>query len=969
MSRFYAAVLSLLLLPIFVAQPIHAAPVSSSQVLANPIRGETDKRDYRNIILSNGMKVLLVSDPSADKAAAAVDVATGSGNDPVSRPGLSHFLEHMLFLGTKKYPKPGEYQAFISAHGGSHNAFTSLEHTNYFFDIDASSLKPALDRFSQFFIAPLFNEAYVEREKNAVNSEYQARIRDDERRAADVYRELYSEKNPAEKFSVGSLDTLADKPNDKVRDDLLAYYQQHYSSNIMTLTVLGREPLPELQAMVEQFFSAVPNHNLTIDNSAKPVFREHLLPARVAMQSVRDERHLMLTFPLPSMQPYWRMKPSAYISYLLGHEGEGSLFADLKQRGWAESLAAGNGLSNRFASTMDIDIKLTAEGYKHINDIVGLFFYTVDMLKKQGVEAWQYDEQKALADLAFRFHEKDDAMMYVSMMANNLQYFPAVDVLRGSYLMEGMDASVINDILSRLQPSNMLVAVSAPNIQGNKKSRYYNTVYQESSIDDATLAAWQHPAKDIAITMPKPNVFIPSQLALKVAHPVTANKTQSTPRLITNTSNQKLWFLQDTQFNVPKGSVMVYAHSPYAATSAVDAVKTEMFVRLLMDKLNTTLYEAKLAGLALDVSRRTRGIALELSGYSDKQGLLLKTVMDVFRQPAFDETRFSLLKLQWQDALRNAKKKSPYMPLMQDVATVMVGGYWPLEEYAKALDSIRLSDVQSYMLNFSKTMQLDVLVHGNFYKADAEKLGQLLQGASNTRAASAKSVPSRVVALPAMPQPALYVDALEHNDAALVKYFQASSDDVAQQVQFMMLDQVLASPFFDALRTEQQLGYIVVERYLPLVRAPGIAFLVQSPTHNIEDINARADTFIKNYYDVLSKHDDAWFAQQKQALLLQLSERPKSLGEQTARFWDDLLLGYTAFDLREQQINALQKMTKQDVLAAYKNVLLTPETRELLVVSPGKQGIDHWRATAAKSYFPVTDVDAFKRGHSAFVLQ
>jgi secreted Zn-dependent insulinase-like peptidase len=81
------------------------------------------------------------------------------------------------------------------------------------------------------------------------------------------------------------------------------------------------------------------------------------------------------------------------------------------------------------------------------------------------------------------------------------------------------------------------------------------------------------------------------------------------------------------------------------------------------------------------------------------------------------------------------------------------------------------------------------------------------------------------------------------------------------------------------------------------------------------------------------------------------------------------LLGYTAFDLREQHINALQKMTKQDVLAAYKNVLLTPETRELLVVSPGKQGIDHWRATAAKSYFPVTDVDAFKRGHSAFVLQ
>ena len=75
---------------------------------------------------------MLISDPTTDKAAAALDVYVGSYQNPIERQGLAHFLEHMLFLGTKQYPQPGAYQTFISEHGGSYNASTGFEHTNYF---------------------------------------------------------------------------------------------------------------------------------------------------------------------------------------------------------------------------------------------------------------------------------------------------------------------------------------------------------------------------------------------------------------------------------------------------------------------------------------------------------------------------------------------------------------------------------------------------------------------------------------------------------------------------------------------------------------------------------------------------------------------------------------------------------------------------------------------------------------------
>ena len=145
-------------------------------------KSPNDNRDYAHFTLPNQLQVFLISDKEADKAAASLDIRVGSANDPEQLPGLAHFLEHMLFLGTEKYPDPDAYQKFISDHGGGHNAYTSLENTNYFFDINADYLEGALDRFSQQFTAPLFNEDYVQREVNAVHSEYSSKIQDDGRR-------------------------------------------------------------------------------------------------------------------------------------------------------------------------------------------------------------------------------------------------------------------------------------------------------------------------------------------------------------------------------------------------------------------------------------------------------------------------------------------------------------------------------------------------------------------------------------------------------------------------------------------------------------------------------------------------------------------------------------------------------------------------------------------------------------------
>ena len=103
--------------------------------MATVVKSAADAREYRTITLPNKLTVLLASDPVTEKSSAALDVGVGHFSDPEEVAGLAHFCEHMLFLGTEKFPDEAEYNQYLNQHGGMSNAYTSMENTNYYFDV------------------------------------------------------------------------------------------------------------------------------------------------------------------------------------------------------------------------------------------------------------------------------------------------------------------------------------------------------------------------------------------------------------------------------------------------------------------------------------------------------------------------------------------------------------------------------------------------------------------------------------------------------------------------------------------------------------------------------------------------------------------------------------------------------------------------------------------------------------------
>ena len=116
---------------ILLTDPEDSSPEDSASFSPQPYafspRPLLDSRKYRLLKLSNGLEVLLVSDPSTSVEAASVHVKAGHFQDPPTRPGLAHFHEHMLFLGTERYPGEDEYEAYLAKNGGSSNAYTDME--------------------------------------------------------------------------------------------------------------------------------------------------------------------------------------------------------------------------------------------------------------------------------------------------------------------------------------------------------------------------------------------------------------------------------------------------------------------------------------------------------------------------------------------------------------------------------------------------------------------------------------------------------------------------------------------------------------------------------------------------------------------------------------------------------------------------------------------------------------------------
>ena len=221
------------------------------------------KIKVENFTLDNGMEVLLVPNHRVPAIMHMLWYKIGGIDEKLGKTGLAHYLEHLMFHGTKKYPK-GKIDDLVSSFGGSHNAFTSYDFTAYYQNIPKKYLNIVMDIEADRMRGLELNEKEAKIERDVVLEERLLR-RDNSPKAVlseKVRESLFTKKHPYGRPLIGYEDDIAKLSF----SDALEFYNKYYHPNNAVLVLAGDVDKDEVMPLIKKYYGVLPSgskHKIT----------------------------------------------------------------------------------------------------------------------------------------------------------------------------------------------------------------------------------------------------------------------------------------------------------------------------------------------------------------------------------------------------------------------------------------------------------------------------------------------------------------------------------------------------------------------------------------------------------------------------------------------------------------------------------------------------------------------------------
>ncbi|KAK9462938.1 Metalloenzyme, LuxS/M16 peptidase-like protein [Lipomyces oligophaga] len=897
---------------------------STVTVLASALEHpELDDRSYRVIRLQNDLEALLIHDPDTDKSSAALDVRVGSFSDPRDLQGLAHFCEHLLFMGTVKYPKENDYSEYLSSHSGRSNAYTDSCDTNYFFEVNHEFLEGALDRFAQFFISPLFSIECKDREIRAVDSENKKNLQSDLWRLYQLDKSLSNPDHPYSSFSTGNLETLDAIPSSKgidVREELLKFHEMYYSANLMKLVVLGREPLDKLEQWTVEKFSAVRNNKAEAPKFKGSAISQEQMQIEIFAKPVMDDRSLEISFMFPDQKPLFASHPAQYFSHLIGHEGPGSILQYLKSKSWANSLSAGSHNICDGSEIFSVSVDLTNEGLKVYEDVIVTIFQYLKLLQQTPPQEWIYEELRDIAASNFRFRQKAPASSTTSKLAAVMQRsLPREWLLSGPALYRKFDSEALMDSVKYFTPDSFRFSLTSQIFPGDwdQTEKWYGTEYKVTSLSDDLLKKIKDAPLNPALHLPTRNEFIATDFEVERKEAAVSTKQ---PILIRDQGGSRLWFKKDDTFWVPKASVHIQFRNPIVTSTPENLVKSRLFTELVSDALNAYGYAASIAGLSYQVELGASGIFISAQGFNHKLSVLLQKILEKISTYQVDPDRFEVIREKIHQEYRNSLYGTPYYQVGSYTSYLLSEFSFLTEEKLTELEAVSAEDVQHFIHQVLKQFNTEILVHGNLSKEEALKISDAVDDQIQHRPLP-KSLDIRPRSL-VLTEGAQYaykrlLEDKRNINSCIEYYIQVCGDtDRENRAILGIISQIGSEPAFNQLRTKEQLGYVVFSGIRVSRTMDGYRVLIQSE-RTTEFLETRIDYFLDQFGNIIKELTDEEYQKHVQSLIAKKLEKPKNLGEETGRYWGRILSGFYDFDRNERDVEVLSNITKAQVVDLY----------------------------------------------------
>jgi len=422
--------------------------------------------NFEKKVLDNGLRVVLAPMNNTEAATLLVLVGVGSRYETKRINGISHFLEHMFFKGTKSRPEPGQVVRELDKIGADHNAFTTKEATGFWVKTSAKDFDVALDVVSDILLEPLFKKEEVEKERNVIFQEIDMRNDNPRLKAQENLENIFLGDQPVGWDIAGSKKSVASIK----REDIINYEMNNYLSENMTIAAAGNFDQEKVFAKISRAFNPVKKGKNKDFVKAKMFQKETQVKI---FNKETDQTHLALAVRAYDMYDEKRYALDL-LSTLLGGNSSSRLYSEIREKlglayyvySWSDQLR-------------DCGYLGMAAGVPHnkLSAVVENIVSICSKIKKGGISSNDLDSAKSYlrGQTALRFEASDEIAHFVA--GQELFYN---EIKQPSDILKKIEAVGKEDVLKiakeLFRPEKLSLSVMGRHNEGEKINKLYKKI-------------------------------------------------------------------------------------------------------------------------------------------------------------------------------------------------------------------------------------------------------------------------------------------------------------------------------------------------------------------------------------------------------------------------------------------------------------------------------------------------------------
>ena len=522
--------------------------------------------------LDNKIKVVFISDPNINVSSCSIAVGAGSFND--TYPGTAHFLEHLLFMGSEKYPEQNDYHSYIQINGGYDNAFTANNMTCYYLVLESSFLKKGIEMLSWFFRAPLLNESHIQSEMEIIDSEHNKNILNDNWIMDDIFKKFIKTESKYTKFGTGNLKSL----DGITKNDIFDFYNKYYTSDNLYICVVDSKNINQMIDEYLIYFQSIPTKLYSNDLDRFSQDKLELVDNNlIFFKSSSDYNilnfYLIMDGEETNLIDYQLIY---FINYLIGTEYYDSLGYFLKENNIIKNLSANIEYFYDFSANLNIQLTMVSTDTDCIYKSYWLITKLIEQLGNINEHEFIaiYNNYKKIKTLQLLYDSTNDPVSITNSVVENMTKYKMSGAIVRNYKVPEYNETIYqkyNEIIKSIK-IKISTNINYKNISDKDftKSLWYSSSY---FLDNLILK------KDFKMDEIKfifsNTIGIKNFLIKNIILNISIDKS-SIPELIYSSDKlcRKVYLLEFNKYEKPIGSITIIRKN-----------------ELLLDKYNRILME------------------------------------------------------------------------------------------------------------------------------------------------------------------------------------------------------------------------------------------------------------------------------------------------------------------------------------------------------------------------------------------